>query len=183
MIPSHAIVLAAVLVAGCSGRPNGEPVQTVVQDSTVNSVGVKADTSTIVVLPFDTSSYWLFEDSACRNVELSLRDLDTIETLVQQCIAEYMDARSTPIVEKTDSIRRDLHRIGREGYVLQCIAVINSHGEKEVWVNALCNHSWPTENAWKERIQLVQDGGGCFYQLKVNLSKANYYDLRVNGIA
>lgn len=159
-----------------SDRPN--------KDSTVQLCRVKADTSTIAFLPFDTSYYWIFEDySKCRNTELSPQELDTVEALVQQCVTQYMNARTDQQDVAGSTTRKDPYRIARSGYVLQCIAVVNADGEKEVWVNALCDRSVDIKARWRKQIILVQDGGGCYYQLKVNLSKGTYRDLHVNGVA
>src|SRR6185437_13671129 len=43
-----------------------------------------------------------------------------------------------------------------EKYYKQFIAVINSKGEKEVWVNCFCK---VTGDGWKKNIEWVMDGG------------------------
>jgi hypothetical protein len=169
---------------GCSAAPNNKNADRPEQDSSATMRRIKADTSTIALFPYDTASYWLFEEySRCHNAELSLSELDKVEELVQLCVTEYVNQRGDQLGQPEETTQRDPYRIARSGYVLQCIAVIDARGEKQVWVNALCNHDWPTKNNWRERIQMVEDGGGCYYQLKVNLSKGTYYDLNVNGVA
>ncbi len=182
-IPFFAIV-AMALQTGCdnpSARAHDAPPE---GDSSKARTAVKADTSTIAVLPYDTSYYWLFEEHAkCRNADLSSAELDQLEELVQRAVTDYMSKYDHPEELAGDSAYWNQYRIARSGYVLQCIAVINSKGEREVWVNALCDHDWPTKDAWRKSIQMVSDGGGCFYQLKANLTRGTYSDLSVNGVA
>jgi hypothetical protein len=128
-----------------------------------------ADYSSMVVLPFDTNYYWIFEGK-CKNAALSTVEIDMVDALVKDCIAQYMKDRK----------RDDQYAVARKGYNLQLVAVTNEHGEKEVWVNAICKRS--TDN-WRSGIVMVMDGGNCYYHMKVNLSKKTYYDFGVNGYA
>ena len=129
----------------------------------------KADMSSIVVLPYDTNDYWLFE-GRCLNADLSVSDVNTIDRLVRECIDEYMQGRS----------RRSPDAVSRRGYNLQLVAVINPHGEKEVWVNGLCKRA---KHNWRSDIVLVMDGGNCYYKLRINLTKGTFYGFGINGIA
>jgi hypothetical protein len=65
-------------------------------------------------------------------------------------------------------------------YYKQFIAVTNSKGEKEVWVNCRCS---VMKEYWKSSIGDVKDGGSCFFNLKINLTKKLIYDFWVNGVA
>ncbi len=182
-IPCFAIIVV-VLQTGCSSPSTEGHAAMLAQDTSAAKSRVKADTSTIAFLPYDTSYYWLFEEHAkCRNVDLSPAELDQLEELVQHAVADYMSKYEHPEELAGDSAYWNQYRIARSGYVLQCIAVINSKGEKEVWVNAMCHPERPSMANWRRSIYLVQDGGGCYYQLKVNLSKGTYSDLYVNGVA
>ena len=64
-------------------------------------------------------------------------------------------------------------------YYKQFIAVINKQGEKEVWINCFCSK----DPKWKNEVVLVLDGGNCYFQLKINLTKKLVYDFMVNGVA
>ena len=66
-----------------------------------------------------------------------------------------------------------------EKFYKQFIAVINSKGEKEVWINCCCTVY--DRSDWKTEVLLVMDGGSCFFNLKINLSKNTVYDLMING--
>jgi hypothetical protein len=65
-------------------------------------------------------------------------------------------------------------------YKRQYVSIINSIGEKEVWINCFCDSFYKD---WKKQILHVDDGGNCFFNLKVNLSTKKCYDIFVNGYA
>lgn len=177
-------IIAMVLQTGCNNPPATEHAAPPERDASGSRNRVKADTSTIAVLPYDTSYYWLFEEhEKCRNADLSPAELDQLEELVQRAVTDYMSKYAHREELAGDSAYWNQYRIARSGYVLQCIAVMNATGEKEVWVNALCDPDSPSKGSWQERILVVQDGGGCYYQMKVNLTKGTYADLSVNGVA
>lgn len=65
-------------------------------------------------------------------------------------------------------------------YQYQYIPVINLEGEKVVWINAFCN-AWHID--WKKDILYVNDGGSCYFQMKINISTGKIFDFMVNGVA
>ncbi len=54
-------------------------------------------------------------------------------------------------------------------------------GRKYVFVNALCQRD-PNWNLEKETI-VVHDGGSCFFRLKYDPNRREFYDLAINGEA
>ena len=64
-------------------------------------------------------------------------------------------------------------------YKVQLVPVINQKGEKEVWINGFCDD----ERDWRKIIVSIRDGGNCFFQMKINLSKKKCYDVGINGEA
>ena len=64
-------------------------------------------------------------------------------------------------------------------YKRQYVCVIDQHGNKLVWVNCFC-HAY---DGWRSSIQLVMDGGDCYYSLVINLTTGKYDNLMVNGEA
>jgi hypothetical protein len=141
------------------------------------------DTSIIVVIPFDTTQNWGFRN--CKPAYLTNDDLTKIDELIRECIDNYntvqerqYDSISTknlsPEIDKKNFII-DLSR-----YKRQYITVINKKGEKEVWINCFCN-TW--DKNWREGLIIVMDGGNCYFNLKINLARREYYELMVNGDA
>lgn len=62
-------------------------------------------------------------------------------------------------------------------YWKQCVAVINSKGEKEVWLNCKCR----PYDRFQYGITQTMDGGPCYMQMKINLTTRNCYDVYFNG--
>lgn len=139
------------------------------------------DTSIIAILQFDTANYWIFKDS--KPTDLTSDDLQKTETILKNCIKSYnteQEKRYDLIKDKNPTYKVDKKRfiidLGR--YKRQYEAVINSKGEKEVWVNCFCR----TYNSnWKSEQVVVEDGGNCYFNLKINLTTGQYYELMVNG--
>ena len=65
-------------------------------------------------------------------------------------------------------------------YRKQFVPVINRKGEKEVWVNCLCDDD---DDDWKKGIIMVDDGGNCYFNLKINLTKKTFSQIMINGYA
>jgi hypothetical protein len=68
-------------------------------------------------------------------------------------------------------------------YKRQYVCGINKEGDKIVWVNCFCSDSKEHLRYWKQQVVFVMDGGDCYFNLKINLSKKTKYDIMVNGIA
>lgn len=102
----------------------------------------------------------------CKPATLSKQELIRIEELIKDKVTSY-NKRSSGIIKKPLK------------YFKQFVTVINSNGEKEVWVNCCCM----VMDYWKKQIQTSLDGGTCYFNLKVNLDKNIAYDFMVNGVA
>lgn len=143
----------------------------------------KVVTPEYVILKFDSTMNWLFKDS--KPAELNLSEVKEIELILSKCINAYnpkqLKKYEKIIKENPGSNFTKPHLIiDLKRYDRQYIAVFNSKGEKEVWVNCFCVIA---SNSWKKKIEWVKDGGNCYFSLKINLSKKTYYDFGVNGEA
>lgn len=148
-------------------------------DSTLFQV----DSSVFAVQPFDTAQYWEFKD--CKPAKLTKADLIEIEKLLRTCIDDYNPEQERQYNEtktKDPNLKINVKDfiIDLKKYKRQYYAVTNSKGEKEVWVNCFCD-TW--KKNWRKELIFVLDGGNCFFNLKINLTKGEYYDLMVNGDA
>jgi len=123
--------------------------------------------SAYAILPYDTSDY-LFKNG--KETTLSKQDLKVAEKLINNAIDEYNH-------EFDNSPFKNL--LIQYNYKMQLVPVINSKGEKEIWINAMCE----TFPGWREHTISISDGGSCFFNLKINLSKNKHYDMMVNGEA
>jgi hypothetical protein len=70
----------------------------------------------------------------------------------------------------------DLKKYGR-----QYIAVKDKHSHKIVYINCFCN---PSEFTYRKSDWVqVDDGGNCFFQIKIDLNAKKIIDFRENGVA
>ncbi|CAN5170800.1 hypothetical protein BH09BAC6_BH09BAC6_28530 [soil metagenome] len=133
---------------------------------------VTADTSRYAIIKLDSIADFIF-DKSYKPATLSDADIVLIEKLVAKKVSEVNDEVRGTGHFKSGYIRNP------EKFYKQFIAVINSKGEKEVWVNCCC--TLYNRKDWKTKIFLVMDGGSCFFNLKINLSTNTVYDLMING--
>jgi hypothetical protein len=121
------------------------------------------------ILKFDTLPGYIF-DKSYKPAELTVFDINKIENLINEAVKKHNKEANKYFQIKNPS-----------RYYKQFIAVTNSKGEKEIWVNCFCEADHFTY--WKKSIVSVLDGGTCFFQLKINLTKNTTYDFGVNGVA
>jgi hypothetical protein len=141
------------------------------------------DTSIIAILPFEKDMIWAVKTGKTTN--LTTNELLQIETLINKCISEYnlkQKIKFQKLNEEHPKYKLDRNNffINLINYRRQYIATLNINGEKEVWINCFCEK--PLKN-WRKELVMVFDGGNCFFNLKINLTQNNYYELFVNGDA
>jgi len=115
------------------------------------------------IIKFDESDR-IFKDVVPAN--LNQKEINDIERILENSIEYYNSFKNGYI---------DLNL-----YKRQYVAVKNKEGETEVWVNCFCQTAG---EKWKTEIIDIDDGGNCYFNLKINLTKSSYYDFIVNGEA
>ena len=97
-------------------------------------------------------------------------DIETAEKLLYDCIAK----------ERTGTVD---HLFGRklEEYNRQFIGAEEENGEKTIYINCFCKAEESSFKDWKTMMFGVADGGNCFFNLKVNITRNVYGILNVNG--
>jgi len=99
-------------------------------------------------------------------------DIQKAENLITQCFND----------QKRGTVNRLLNR-KPEDYCRQFFGAINEKGEKIIWINCFCKDQITSFKDWKTKLRVVSDGGNCFFNMKVNIDKNDYYDVMVNGNA
>ena len=140
--------------------------------------------SEYVILPFDTSWYWVFKE--VKQTIISKAELIEIEKIIETAVEENNKQQNDELSNHNNTYPENqwtetgfelkLNRFKR-----QYVPVINKNGEKEIWINFFCEN-WGSEN-WKTDILIVNDGGNCYFNLKVNLTNKTYSELSINGYA
>ena len=143
----------------------------------------KFDTSVVAILPFDVTQHWFFKNS--KPTDLTDGDLMKIETILIKCINHYNSGQERRFKEINDKHRE--YNLDKKNFIIdltsykrQYVSIMNSKGEKEVWVNCFCD-TWNTD--WRKDLISVDDGGKCYFNLKINLTTEQYYELMINGNA
>lgn len=68
-------------------------------------------------------------------------------------------------------------------YYRQYIPYINKNGEHIIEINAFCSSDNFKYDDWRSYIITVEDGGSCYWQIKINTDTQTYFEYRVNGEA
>jgi hypothetical protein len=142
---------------------------------------VSLDTTKITILSSELILKYIFNKN-CIESKLNNEEVITVDLLLRKCIDNYnveADKEFRQIAMNNHSFKpnRVNFIIDIEKYKRQYIVVKNSKGEKEVWINCMCS----TRKNWQKELIIVKDGGNCYFNLKINLTKKKYYDLGVNG--
>ncbi len=144
---------------------------------------VPASDSKTTIIKYDTTQHWIFKNGT--PTTLSPKEITDIEEILKLFVADYNAAREKYIAETQPKLPDQ--RLANEDFMIelknynrQYVPVINARGEKEIWVNCFCIINGTD---WRERVVIVDDGGKCFFNLKINLTARTYYDESVNGEA
>lgn len=100
----------------------------------------------------------------------SEKDIEKAEKLLQ---AAFDD-------QKRGTVNRVLNK-KTDDYNKQFIGGIDSSGDKIVWINCFCKSREGDFKNWKKDIIQVKDGGNCFLNVTVNITKRSYTSFMVNG--
>ena len=141
------------------------------KNKNINSI--KIDTSKTAIIPFDKKGYYPF-DNSFKPASLTQDEIISIDSLLIACIKDYNNSLDKDHKEWSIDLKK-------YNYRKQLIVVTNKKGEKEVWVNCFCD-TWGNDK-WKTEIMMVDDGGNCYFNFKINLTNKKFYDLGVNGVA
>jgi hypothetical protein len=176
-----ALTLISILLISCS-HPSSK-VTIIVPEKPI-------DTSKYVVFKFDISRDDHLFKSVDKPGNLSASEIAKIETIISRKANEYnkrekafQDSINKKFYgkEPVNSVKFDNLIHQPEKYYKQFLAIINSKGEKEVWVSCFCDKQ---DNAyWKTEWVGVKDGGSCYFKIKINLTNNTVSGFYVNGIA
>ena len=159
-----------LLILFCSCKEQSKTDKKVVEKVIKTDFGLSH--SDFTILEFNPEWYWIFENSEPIATDLQLNEISKIEPILEKAISEH-----------NSKLEKDSRwALGLQRYKRQYVAVINEKGEKEVWINFFCKEDFEYLD-WKKELIIVNDGGNCYFNLKVKLTKGEYYDLHINGVA
>ncbi|MGI0108338.1 hypothetical protein [Salinimicrobium sp. WS361] len=119
--------------------------------------------------------------------DLNVDELKTVEEILERAVDENNQIQKEALQKQNAENPENKwsetgFELETENYYRQYIPIVNEKGEKEVWVNLSCKEFYD-ENWKKELLLPVEDGGNCYFNVKINLNKKSYRDLRINSQA
>ena len=132
---------------------------------------IRVDTSLYVVLKYDSSVDMAtnIKFDKAEATTLSIAEVNDMEQLIDSSYQDY----------NKNNPRRQLFG-PLSAYKRQYVAIVNGKGQKEVWINFFCSS---LDFDWKHHVLIVDDGGVCFFQLRINLAIRKAGELIPNGVA
>lgn len=168
------VALALAICSSCHLVENEKPTE----QHDLTEFGY--DTTVVAVLPFEATL--IHQGASMKPDSLSKADFPIIDELLQTCIAAYNPEQEVKFnILNTEHPEFKLQKtnfiIDLSKYQRQYMSYIDTTGDRIVWVNCFCK---TLENDWKNTPIVVADGGNCFFNVKINLTKQSYTDLFVN---
>jgi hypothetical protein len=154
-----------LMVVGC--RSSTDKPLTIAQKITY-------DTSTIAIIPFDTSMKYIFDEEKVSLGKLSQQELSDIDKIINESVKRY---NSKITGEQMKFLVVDLKK---NQYKRQYVIVTNEKREKLVFVNCVCDYYFRSQD-WKSHLNHIVDGGACEFRLTINLTTKQYFSFRING--
>jgi hypothetical protein len=99
-------------------------------------------------------------------------DIGSAESILIYAFDRQKDATVNRVLGKTP-----------DDYNQQYVGAENENGDKYIWVNLFCKSEESHFKEWKTKLVHVQDGGKCFVNVKINLTKKTFEEFKVNGDA
>lgn len=168
------VLVISIATYGCSRQTD---------HGTADSVSsAPFDTSTIAIIPYDSIKHLQFIEG--RQAVVTKAEVAELNNLFSRCVSGFnVGAEKNYIEDKKkfpgDQLKKDSYVLAIDRYKRQYIAVINEKGEKVVWINCYCSN----EAHVSKDVEIVLDGGNCYFNLKVNLTDKKCSEFSVNGEA
>lgn len=173
-------ILFIATFLSCSETKKEEEIQVVEKEQTEFEI----PESKYVIIEFQTNWGRLFENA--KPTKLSISELKEIEEIIKVAVQDNNENAKKSLEKHNE--KNPENKMKETGYELQLkwfkrqyVPVINDKGEKEIWINFFCDDLG--NETWKVDLVVVDDGGNCFFNLKVNLTNKSYSELSVNGYA
>jgi len=121
-----------------------------------------------------------------KNADLSEKEMILVDSLIKIVVEKYNDSAKINFEErKKKEPKVDLElsnlTIDLKKYKRQYSTTINQRKQKQVFVNCFCQVRDNEE--WKVEEVIVKDGGRCYFNLLIDLSKKEIKYFSVNGSA
>lgn len=170
----YEMLLPGSLLAGC--RASTPPPLPPTADN-LEAAAPPPDPDSVAILSYDKANEYFYWDNRkelfgnATHLSLTPQDLLLVDSLLRQSIAasnEYQQQRGYTGPP-----------LSLNGYKRQLLAVVTEAGEKQVWVNCLCE---VRDGGWKKKTIRGSGGGDCYFNVRLNLSKKSWSEADVNAL-
>jgi hypothetical protein len=179
-------ILLYVIVLGCTKTNDSTLTISDSADSTKVMQNI-LDSLDFSILKYDTTfRYRYIFPSTFKPTDLSSAEIIECEKLLRTYVLNYNEEATKEFEEvskKHPNLKFDVKQvtIELEEYGRQYVAGLSEDGNKVVYVNCFC---YPEEFEYRNKeLVVVDDGGNCFFNFKVDLKNRKIFDFRENGVA
>ncbi|MEH6657058.1 hypothetical protein [Leeuwenhoekiella marinoflava] len=170
------IGILLMIALSCYSQKNSEQTQ---KNTQANQIEFLSDKE--VILRNSEWNLWLKEKYGYKIWKPNSNDIEKMKSIIKDAVKN----------NEFSFLKNPINQSINE-YYRQYIPYINEKGERIIEVNAFCeilelppkpdslSQGW-TKQDWKNEMVIVDDGGTCYWQMKVNLTTNGYYDLSANG--
>jgi hypothetical protein len=113
--------------------------------------------------------------NSCSSWIPTSKDYSVIDKIILKAITENKD------IYKLEKLNVNTYR----NYFKQLVCYIDEKNDSIVYINALCydsNFLFKDNEIynWNKQLIIVNDGGECYWTIKINISKHSFFDFYVN---
>ena len=139
------------------------------------------DTSKYAILTNISEFIYCNFPSSYKMATITEKEVDSVEKILIKCIDKYNITAKLNIPECMEKykVAPEAYLLRLDRYKRQYIASISPNGDKIIWVNFFCMGDFGN-NYWRKEVLFVDDGGNCFFSVKINLTRREYFDLSIN---
>ncbi len=116
----------------------------------------------------ESNYYAIFDKKTGKNSKLTKDEIEIVNSNLEKVVNKY-----------NDEIKIEGQKINLRYYFRQYIISVDQNGDKIVRVFCFCSYS----GNWKNEIMMVHDGGDCFLNAIINITKNKTEYFGTNGLA
>lgn len=148
------------------------------------------DSSFFAIIEYDSLNpiFSNFEINNAYPSKFNFTEIIKVDSILKGSITDYNNTKAIErfnIYKNKSSLNGatiDNFKIDLKNFKVQYVPLNHYKSDKIVFVNCFCK-DFDTQNKsnWKKEIVHVLDGGNCFFNVKINLTKRTYFQFSVNS--
>ncbi|MDH7447634.1 hypothetical protein [Aquimarina sp. 2201CG14-23] len=171
------ILILITLISSCTTSVKTEEIK----NEQKTQEKFKLAKSDYTILTYTPKWHWTFNN--VKPSQLQESELIEIEEVLKSAIQKHNQTQKNQLIEHNknnsdDPITQTNYEVQLQGYMRQYVPVINNKGQKEVFINFFCDAT--DEKNWQTQLVQVEDGGNCYYSVKISMETKKYYEFEVN---